>query len=52
MTFQNKKDLSRKLKRWETEYNEDRPHLALAGKTPAARVQEIAQPSKPVNDLS
>ena len=31
-TFHNKKDLTRKLKRWEQEYNEDRPHLALKGK--------------------
>jgi transposase InsO family protein len=26
--FRHKKDLARKLKRWEAEYNEDRPHLA------------------------
>jgi transposase InsO family protein len=32
--FRHKKDLARKLKRWEVEYNEDRPHLALKGKTP------------------
>ena len=37
--FKHKKDLARKLKRWETEYNEDRPHLALKGKTPAERVR-------------
>jgi len=49
--FHNKKDLTRKLKRWEKEYNEDRPHLALKGKTPAERVCELAQPSEPVRDL-
>ncbi len=51
-TFHNKKDLARKLKRWEKEYNEDRPHLALEGKTPAERVHQLAQPSKSVRDLS
>jgi transposase InsO family protein len=50
--FRNKRDLARKLKRWETEYNENRPHLALEGKTPAERVRELAQPSEPVRDLS
>jgi transposase InsO family protein len=43
--FHNKRDLARKLKRWETEYNERRPHLALEGKTPAERVHELAQQS-------
>jgi len=28
--FKHKRDLARKLKKWETEYNEDRPHLALS----------------------
>lgn len=46
-----KGDLARKLKRWQTEYNEDRPHLALQGKMPAERVRELAQSSKPVRDL-
>jgi len=32
--FKHKKNLARKPKRWETEYNEDRSHLALKGKTP------------------
>jgi transposase InsO family protein len=50
--FKHKRDLARKLKRWETEYNEDRPHLALKGKTPAERVRELVQPPKPVRDLS
>jgi transposase InsO family protein len=30
--FRSRKQLARKLKRWETEYNERRPHLALKGK--------------------
>jgi hypothetical protein len=47
-----KKDLARKLKGWEAEYNEDQPHLALKGKTPAERVHDLIQPSKPVRDLS
>src|SRR5215467_13845616 len=50
--FKHKRDLARKLKRWETEYNEDRPHLALQGKTPAEKVRELVQPSKSVRDLS
>jgi hypothetical protein len=40
------------LKRWETEYNEDRPHRALKGKTPAERVRELVQPCKSVRDLA
>ncbi len=50
--FKHKRDLARKLKRWETEYNEDRPHLALNGKTPAERVRELVPPYKPVKDPS
>src|SRR5580700_5161459 len=50
--FKHKRDLARKLKQWETEYNEDRPHLALKGKTPSERVRELVQPSVPVKDLS
>jgi transposase InsO family protein len=50
--FKHKRDLARKLKRGETEYNEDRPHLALDGKTPAERVRELVQSSKSVRDLS
>jgi transposase InsO family protein len=50
--FRRRKDLARKLKRWEAQYNEDRPHLALQGKPPAERVRELTQPSKPVRDLS
>lgn len=53
-SFRNREDLARKLKRWEKEYNQDRPHLALEGKTPAERVRELAQqsPSEPIRDLS
>lgn len=53
-SFSSRKDLARKLKPWEREYNEDRPHLALEGKTPAERVRELAQPSRSetVRDLS
>jgi hypothetical protein len=40
--FKNRKDLVRTLKRWETQYNENRPHLAWNGKTSAERVREPA----------
>ena len=50
--FRNRKDLARKLKRWEREYNEQRPHLALEGKTPAERVAQLAQPSHTARNLS
>jgi len=50
--FRRKKDLARKLKRWEAEYTQDRPHLALNGKTPAECVQELPRSPKPVRDLS
>jgi transposase InsO family protein len=43
--FKHKRDLVRKLKKWETEYNEDRPHLALKGMTPAERLRELNHPS-------
>jgi transposase InsO family protein len=41
-------DLARKLKRWEREYNERRPHLALAGATPAERLCELKIAQRPV----
>jgi transposase InsO family protein len=50
--FRHKRDLARKQKRWETEYNEDRPHLALKGKTHAERLRELNRPSRPAKDLS
>jgi transposase InsO family protein len=50
--FKHKRDLARKLKKWETEYSEDRPHPALKGKTPTERVRELVQSFKPVRELS
>jgi transposase InsO family protein len=50
--FKHKRDLARKLKKWETEYNEDRPHLALKGMTPAERLRELNHPSPTAKDLS
>ena len=49
-SFKNKRDLCRKVKRWETQYNEDRPHLALNGKTPAERVHELVGQPKTAKD--
>ena len=40
-TFRTPGELAGKLRRWEHEYNHRRPHLALAGKTPAERVCEL-----------
>jgi transposase InsO family protein len=40
-TFRTPGELTGKLRRWEHEYNHLRPHLALAGKTPAERVCEL-----------
>jgi transposase InsO family protein len=40
-TFRTPSELAAKLRRWEHEYNHRRPHLALAGKTPAERVCEL-----------
>ena len=39
-TFSTPRELTAKLRRW-SEYNHEHPHLALAGKTPAARVYEL-----------
>ena len=39
--FRTPGELAAKLRRWEHEYNHQRPHLALAGKTPAERVCEL-----------
>lgn len=41
MTFRAAPELTAKLCRWEHEYNHRRPHLALAGKTPAERFCEL-----------
>jgi transposase InsO family protein len=40
-TFRTPGELAGKLRRWKHEYNPRRPHLALAGKTPAERVCEL-----------
>jgi transposase InsO family protein len=39
--FRTPGELAAKLRRWEHEYNHQRPHLALAGKTPAERMCEL-----------
>jgi len=41
MTFRTAAELTAKLRRWEHEYNHRRPHLALAGRTPAERFCEL-----------
>ena len=40
-TFRSVAELTVKLRHWEHEYNHRRPHLALAGKTPAERLCEL-----------
>lgn len=40
-TFNTRAELSRLLADWEREYNRDRPHLALHGKTPTERLSEL-----------
>jgi transposase InsO family protein len=51
--FKHRRDLARKLKRWETEYNGDRPHLALKGRTPGERPRELTQSSEsPLDSLT
>lgn len=47
-TFRTPGELAAKLRRWEHEYNHQRPHLALAGKTPAERVCELKIAQRPV----
>lgn len=47
--FKHKRDLVRKLKRWEAEYNQDRPHLALQGQTPSERLRALCSPLKLVH---
>jgi transposase InsO family protein len=46
--FRSGAQLTAKLRRWEHEYNHRRPHLALAGKTPAERVCELKIAARPV----
>jgi DNA polymerase-3 subunit beta len=50
--FKHKRDLARELKRWETEYNELRPHLALNGKTPGERLRNLTRSSETAKDRS
>jgi transposase len=47
-TFRSPGEFAAKLRRWEHEYNHQRPHLALAGKTPAERVCELKIAQRPV----
>jgi transposase InsO family protein len=48
MTFRTLGELTAKLRRWEHAYNHQRPHLALAGTTPAERVCELKVTLRPV----
>jgi transposase InsO family protein len=49
--FHEKRDLARKLKRWETEYQEHRPHPRHKGRAPAERVRDLVQSSQLVRNL-
>ena len=49
--FRTPGELVAKLRRWEHEYNHQRPHLALAGKTPAERVCELKITARTVQAL-
>jgi hypothetical protein len=40
------------LKKWKTEYNEDRPHLALKGMTPAERLRQLNHTSHTAKDVT
>jgi len=50
--FRTPGELVAKLRRWEYEYNHQRPHLALAGKTPAERVCELKITARTVQALA
>jgi transposase InsO family protein len=50
-SFRTLAELSAKLRRWEYEYNHRRPHLALAGQTPAERVCELKITARPVQAM-
>jgi hypothetical protein len=39
------------LKRWEKEYNQDRPYLVLEGETSAKRVCELGYPKSDILSL-
>jgi transposase InsO family protein len=51
-TFRSVTELAAKLRRWEHEYNHRRPHLALAGKTPAERLCELRIRREPVQAMA
>ena len=51
-TFRTLAELAAKLRRWEHEYNHRRPHLALAGKTPAERLVELRIARRPVQAMA
>jgi hypothetical protein len=50
--LKHKRDLARKLKKSETEYDEDRPHPALKGMTPAQRLRQLNRPSHAARDVT
>jgi transposase InsO family protein len=51
-TFRTVAEFAAKLRRWENEYNHRRPHLALAGKTPAERLCELRIRREPVQAMA
>jgi transposase InsO family protein len=52
-SFKNKKEIPvESSELWETQYNEDRPHLALKGKTPAETVRELGRQPQFAKDPS
>lgn len=51
-TFRSVAELTVKLRHWEHEYNHRRPHLALAGKTPAERLCELRIRREPVQAMA
>jgi len=50
--FRSVAELTIKLRRWEDEYNHRRPHLALAGRTPAERLCELRIRREPVQMMA
>lgn len=47
-----KREVARKLKKWDAEYNEDRLHVALKAKTSAERVHEPVPSSETAKELA
>ncbi len=41
VTFTSLAELQAKLRQWETEYNQERPHLAMKGDAPAELLREF-----------